>query len=1032
MNNRGSCLLEVNSAAELEEPLPKGPLLSKSFLVEGTGGCAPLIEGTWLIANDSCFQYLVYPERGADAYAATYACLDVLFEDGTRLSEIDAADQYGFPLKPRAQGDAQALYVDQWNLVRCDLGKEAVGKTAVAVMACLDAPDRESKPRAWFSEVEFGTTPDASAPPVDLVDTRRGSNSTPMFSRGNTFPAVAVPNGFSLISPATDASRDWFYAWSRHNNDDGYTPFAGFVFSHAPSPWMGDRAQLTVAPSWGEPLMFLHRDEVARPYLWSATLMCGQSAEATPTDHGGILRFRSPNSNRLRLTLGSIEGQNQISANVDSHEVWGWVEEGSGLSTGHSRMFFYGRANHPWAGVDHGNGQTTLDSASPDLELRIATSFISSGQARHAFELELANREWSNVEGSARAEWSKRLEILELPEATWDQKVAAYSNLYRVNLYPTSHTENLGTVTEPVFAYASPVLEPTGRSSDEQTGAVVVDGQMYVNHGFWDTYRTVWPLYALLYPEQAGRLADGFVEFARTGGWTPRWASPGYADLMPGTSSDAAFADLYTKDVPLPDPYATYEAGLRNATASPTEPGVGRRDAQYRFLPFPMSDLPEAVAWAAEAGVNDAALAQMAEKLASQANDLQRERLECEARYLARRSLSYRHGFDKQADFFRSHVEGSTHPEGAFDPLTWGGDYTETNAWDYAFLAPHDGEGLSELYGSLGALEEKLDEYFTTPENGDRPGTYGGAIHEMFEARETRMGQFGVSNQPAHHVPFTYHLAGRPDKASAVSRAALKRLFRGSAIGQGYPGDEDNGEMSAWHLFAMTGLFPLQVGFPRYAIVAPAVQTAIWHLPDGDLKVKAKTEDDFANATAVESLTIDGVQHTTAWIDHMAISKGAELEFTLSGESAWGTQPQHVLPSIEASPLGPWRDLTPRADIVGRGFTDGAIEMIIDDSLSPTVSVNRGSTLTFDFGEERPEILTLTCGPSPHLAPTSWRVVASADGNNWAEVASFTNERFQWPGQTRPFCIKGADDSARYFRLIFEDSGELAQLEALT
>ena len=173
------------------------------------------------------------------------------------------------------------------------------------------------------------------------------------------------------------------------------------------------------------------------------------------------------------------------------------------------------------------------------------------------------------------------------------------------------------------------------------------------------------------------------------------------------------------------------------------------------------------------------------------------------------------------------------------DPLDWGGVYTETNGWNFAFTAQQDGQGLANLYGGQKALRDKLDAFFATPENADRPGGYGGVIHEMLEARAVRMGQLGMSNQPSHHIPYMYNFAGAPAKTQATVREILRRLYVGSEIGQGYLGDEDNGEMSSWYILSSLGIYPLQAGSSEWAIGSPQFTKMTVHRSSGDIVVNA-------------------------------------------------------------------------------------------------------------------------------------------------------------------------------------------------
>lgn len=1018
--------------------------------ISGTSGSraeVDVAQGEWLMTSTSRLSYRVFPDlRDDDAtWASTYVALDLLFDDGTRLSELGAVDQHGFALEARAQGDAKVLYGRQWNHVECELGGFA-GRKVRAVTAVLDSPVQAIPIQVWISDLRIEGAPGPRpTEPVDLVDTRRGTNAGAGFSRGNCIPAAAVPNGFTLVSPMTAWSRDWFYSWSGHNTASGRPELHGVVLCHQPSPWMGDRNQFALSPRWAgvdAPVTFSHDNEIARPHRYEVSLDGGQHVCLAPTDHGAAVRFAAGGpgrGKRLEIVLTSVEAESSFVIDAAGRTISGWVDGGSGLSAGRSRMFVHAVADADVADGGHGAepGQRVLVVPGGEVTLAISTSYISADQAVRTHTLELEGCSLDELANRARAAWAKRLSVLELTGARHDQLVSAYGSLYRVNLYPTSHTENAGTNEEPRFHYASPVLPPVGLSTDTRTGAVVRPGRAYGNHGFWDTYRTVWPWYALVQPELAAELADGFVEQFRTAGWIARWASPGYADLMTGTSSDVAFADLHIKDVPLRDPWATYRAGLRNATVLPPAPPVGRKDLRASaFRGFPGPELHEAVSWGVEAALNDAALAEMADDLAHGADADRAGRLRDEARYLRRRSLAYVNGFDRSTGFFQSRrADGSYRlPASEFDPLAWGGDYTETNAWNFSFPAPHDGAGLAALHGGPQGLAERLDTFFATPERADTPGTYWGVIHEMLEARDVRLGQFGMSNQPSHHIPFMYVFAQRPDRASEVARDVVRRLFVGSEIGQGYPGDEDNGEMSAWYLWALSGLYPLQVGTPRYVLTAPALPRVTWHLPAGDLVIEAHTESgSIDDAVHIARLTVNGEPHASSWIDHRTLGAGAHLDVALTaGPSDWASSAEAVPPSVSATEPGPWVDLTTGRTPVLTGGASDSVAYLVDDEVGHAI-VLTDAALTFELPEQAPSMYTLTCTNDPGTAPRSWRCEVSADARHWVSVDERSDESFEWAWQIRPFSLRPTGAAKhKWFRITFADPRvELAQVELL-
>lgn len=1033
---------------------------------------------------------------GELTYRSTYVAVDLLLDDGTWLLETGPGrtltDQHGMPATAVGQGEARILVPDHWNVVRVDLdaAAERTPGRRVRAAAVVTAPPDGGRTEVWLDAVTVGPRPVRTVTGrTDLVDTRRGTHSSGAYSRGNNVPAAAVPNGFTMWVPLTDASTErWLYSWAAHNGPDNRPRLQGVGISHEPSPWMGDRDQLAfhlvpAGPDGGagpgaddvpdaglesRALGFSHDDETARPHRYAVDLDGGARIEVAASDHGGVLRFTFPPgaaTGHLIVDAVSDAGADGPPVEVTVHAdgtLTGWSDHGSPLSVGRSRMYVAGRISRPVLrtgparGRDHAVYATVAldaaarpgDVASRTVEVRVATSYISADLARRALEREVAGS-FEEVADRARAQWEERLGVLDVAGATEEQQVTLYSNLYRLNLYPSSYTE-VGADGEAV--HASPVLD----------GAPVVPGEMFVNHGFWDTYRTCWPAYALLYPDVAARLADGFVQQYREGGWVARWSSPGYADLMTGTSSDVAFADLYLRGVDLPDPLATYDAGLRNATALPTRSGVGRKGQDFALTHgWVPRDVDESVSWGLEGYINDAGLARMAQALADAPGtpEARRRALRDEAAYLRQSSLGHAHLFDAATGFFRGRGRDGSFGGESFDPDAWGGDYTESDAWNFLFHPVHDGAGLAALHGGRDGLERLLDRFFATPERADKPGTYGSVIHEMVEARDVRLGQLGQSNQVSHHIPYVWLFAGRPDRTQETVREILARLWTGSEIGQGYHGDEDNGEMSAWYVLSALGLYPLEIGSSRWAVGSPLFERAVVHRPDGDLVVEAPGAAGRWYVAGLELSDADGAARAVEApsVEHGDLTGGATLRFALSGTpTRWGV-PAPSAPSSEglgadgdaalgaeadagAVPAGPWQ----RADGVWSG-AGGPLPRLTDADLTtscevagtlewrpsgeaPAGAVLRGYTLTSSAGSAGSAAAAdVSAGPAADGPPPSaWRLVAD-DGRVLDERSG---ELWPWPGQLRPFVL-AEPAPLTGLRLELGEDGVLAQVELL-
>ncbi|MFD5552798.1 GH92 family glycosyl hydrolase [Streptomyces sp. NPDC127068] len=993
------------------------------------------------VGPDTELGYRIFPEMtdGDLDYRATRVSVDLAFTDGTLLSRLGARDQHGFPLSPHGQGAAKVLYVNQWNDVVSRIGAVARGRTVDRVLLAYDAPKGPGQLGGWVDDLVLRTAGDPAADPrarpSDLVSTVRGTHSSRAYSRGNTFPATAVPHGFNFWTPITDAgSLTWLYDYARGNGADNLPTLQAFGASHEPSPWIGDRQTFQIMPSTasGTPdagrraraLAFRHENETARPHSYGVTFENGLRAEMAPTDHAAALRFTFPGED-ANLLFDNVSDRAGLTLRPDSREVTGYSDVRSGLSAGATRLFVYGVLDRPVrrAGPltsDAGGevaGYVRLD-AGPErtVTLRLATSLISLEQAKANLRQEIPEgTPFEAVRAAAQRQWDALLGRVRVKGASPEQLTTLYSNLYRLYLYPNSGFETVDGSPR----YASPFSPQPRPDTPVRTGARIVPGRVYVNNGFWDTYRTTWPAYAFLTPEHAGRLVEGFVQQYRDGGWTSRWSSPGYADLMTGTSSDVAFADAYLKGVRF-DAERAYEAALKNATVVPSSSGVGRKGmATSPFLGYTSTTTREGLSWAVEGFVNDHGIGRMARALYERTGQ---RRYREEATYFLDRARHYVNLFDARVGFFQGRdAKGRWRLDpSAYDPRVWGHDYTETNGWGYAFSVPHDTRGLANLYGGRAALAARLDRYFATPETARFPGSYGRVIHEMTEARDVRMGQYGHANQVAHHVAYLYDAAGQPWKAQAKVREVLARLYTGSTIGQGYHGDEDNGEQSAWYLFSALGFYPLVLGGGEYAVGSPLFTEATVRMDNGrTLVVRAPRNS--ARNVYVQGLTVNGKPWRSTALPHEVLARGGVVEFAMGPRpSSWGTGPG----AAPASLTGDDRRPVPRADLL-RGAGP-----LFDDT---SATSERVRSVALPVGRRGRAVQYTLTSAERGGARVGWVLQGSAGGAGWRTLDRRVREGFAWGRQLRVFSVPSGGSPVAYerYRLVFDREVALAEVELL-
>ncbi|MBN9178689.1 MAG: GH92 family glycosyl hydrolase [Microbacterium sp.] len=913
-----------------------------------------------VIAQGEVFRYVALTEFRGDLdaearFAASAMCLDIVLEDGARLSDL-ARDCHGVRLGPRAQHDAKFLLPDQWVQVVVPLDA-AAGRVVREVELCVAALAPGAS--AGFADgIEIARPRALGARPTDAVRTRRGSHSSERYSRGNTVPAVSTPHALIMATPVTDArSARWTYTWHAHAGADGRPAIEAFATTLAPSPWIGERAAFQVMPSAlptppADPsarrLSFRHRDEYDRVHHYRVELDTGIPgasapivAELAPSRTGVTMRFTLPGGGSVlfdRLGDGDVEIRPRPQP-ARGAIVTGWVHQRADDGRVVPRMFVWGeldgdvtavgRMSAPFRG-DVGWARIGATSAAPAIvELRVGVSFLSLDQARANLRADIGDASFDEVAARAQEAWDDSLGAIEVEGATREQRITLASGLVRTLMFPNTAHE----IVDGAPVYASPFAASLGDTAT-QTGLRTGRGLLSTNNGYWDTYRTAWPLLGLIDPTTPA-LLDGTLQHARDSGWMSRWSAPGPVDSMVGTSSDAIVADLALKGVEV-DHRTAWEAGIRNAATIPPRAVVGRKgQARALFRSFVSADVHEGMSWTLEAAINDHALSRYATWLAERAEDAEdaelRERFHAHAEWLAGRATAYAAVFDPVTGFFRGRrADGSWRTRTAgFDPDVWGGDYVETDAWGMAFTAPQDGSGLAALHGGESALADMLERFFAAGESGDRRvwGAYRQQIHEITETRDQRLGQLALSNQPAHHIPAMWAFAGRPDRAHEVIREALDRLFAGAELGQGNPGDEDNGEMSAWWILNAIGLYPLIPGEPGWFLTPPLFPRVRLRLASGGVFEITTT----GSGRHIAAARVDGVAWDSVWLPHGRVRAGGRLHLDLTdAPSAWGVGSRPPSASVGL----------PRVPV------DHAVAARIDGTGAPTLVDDDGETGT--------------------------------------------------------------------------------------
>jgi len=868
---------------------------------------------------------------------------------------------------------------------------------------------------------------------ADSVNPLRGSRSTNSFSRGNTFPAVTLPFGFNFWTPITEPNSErWLYNYSA-------TTIQGFGASHEPSPWIADHGTVQVMPMTGalhasataRAAAFTHANETARPYYYGVTFNNGIKTEIAPTDHASVWQFTFPTGAPAyvlvtTVNLATVFGK--VTVDAANRTISGYTDH-------RGPRFYYSAtfdsditmATCPNEG---GSSQTKacvqFSNPAGPVHMKMGTSFISAEQARDNLKQEVGDKSFDQIKEAAAATWDAALGRIEIESATAEQKTTFYSCLYRAFMYPNSMWENVGGSPK----YFSPYI--AGNEAPQS-------GKIYVNNGFWDTARAVWPFYALMIPSQAGTMLDGFVNAYRDGGWTPRWTGPGYIDIMVGTHSDIIFADSFMRGVTNFDTKSAYQSMLKNALVVSPEGSKGRKGNEVGIFKgyIPTEALRESAAWYLEDVVNDFGISQMAKAQGDETHE----------RYFLNRSLTYTNLFSPSVGFFRGKKANGDWraPDAAFKPNEWGWEFTEGDPWHYATAAPNDPQGMANLYGGRDALAAKIDGVFAAPKE-NLPGGYGGRIHEMDEAEAGDMGQYAHANQPIQHMIYMYNYAGAPAKTAKHVRDVLARpnMYNAGADGSGYLGDEDNGQMSAWYLFSALGFYPASLGHPEYAIGSPLFTKATIHLENGKSFVITARGNDATNIY-VQSATLNGAPYDKNFLSHADVAAGGALELTMgSSPSAWGTGEAALPTSITRGTAVAVAKVdravggTPSSSAAEAGEDAyGAENLFDDDSRTTWRSEEPAPFVQYRFAEGKAHAIGMyTLTSSDSLAdrdPKDWKVKASHDGVSWTIIDRRENQNFAWRQQTRVFAAQNTTAYEFYRLEVSKNHGdpatELSELE---
>lgn len=710
--------------------------------------------------------------------------------------------------------------------------------------------------------------------PVDYVNPLMGTQSKPSLSNGNTYPAVGLPWGMNLWTPQTGKMGDgWAYTYDADK-------IRGFKQTHQPSPWMNDYGAFAIMPGVGKlkfkeddrASWFSHKAEVATPYFYSVYLAdINVTTEFAPTERAAFFKFDFPKTDSAYVVIDALNKGSYIKILPKERKIIGYTTKYSRGKYESFKNYFVIQFDKSfeitkgWKDDQFVNNQLEITSDhagavvgfklknKESVYAKVASSFISFEQAELNLSREIGKRDFEQVKTDAKNIWNKTLGRIEVKGGTDQQIRTFYSSLYRTLFFPQKLYE---IDAQNKIKHWSPY------------NSKILDGRMFAGTGFWDTFRALYPFLNLVYPSINVEMQEGLANAFKEGGFLPEWSSPGYSDIMIGNNSASVVADAYIKGLRGYDVETLWQAVKHGADHEGPISAVGRKGVEYYntlgYVPYDVK-INENAARTLEYAYDDFSIYQLGKALGKP---------ESEIEIYKKRAYNYKNLFDPESGLMRGKNKDGKF-QSPFNPFKWGDAFTEGNSWHYTWSVFQDIDGLAKLMGGKKKFEAKLDEIFSLPPIFD-DSYYGSVIHEIREMQIMNMGQYAHGNQPIQHMIYLYNYAGAPYKTQYWARQVMDKLYY--ATPDGYCGDEDNGQTSAWYVFSALGFYPVTPATDQYVLGAPLFKQAIIHLENGKT-IDIKAPENSAKNLYVQSLNVNLQPYSKNWLSHKELMKGAVLDF---------------------------------------------------------------------------------------------------------------------------------------------------------
>jgi predicted alpha-1,2-mannosidase len=713
---------------------------------------------------------------------------------------------------------------------------------------------------------------------VRYANTLQGTNSKYELSWGNVNPITSLPFAMNAFTAQTNKDGEGFkYQYETHS-------IRGFEQTHQCSPWVSDYAVFSLMPVTGKLVVnedvrassFDHKNETGKPNYYKVKFDNNITTEISPTARGAHFRFTFPKSGSY-IVLDGYTKMSMVKIIPAEHKIIGWVNNVRWAPEGFKNYFVivfdkpfaeYGTWENKHDNIskgkltDEGNGVGAYIKFKDGVtvQAKVASSYISAEQAEVTLQAELGNHKtFEDTKNEAFKVWNDLFNRLLVEGGTEEERATFYSCLFRANLFSHEFFE-YGKDGKPY--YYSPY------------DGKIHDGFMYTDNGFWDTFRAQFPLNCILHPKMQGQYVEALLDAQQQMGWLPAWSQPGETGGMLGNHAISLITDAWVKGIHTFDPERALKAYFHEATNKGPWGGANGRPLwkdywTIGYIPFPESQ--GSVGQTLESAYDDFCAYQLAKVTGNTFYE----------GIFAKQMYNYKNLWDPSTRFMRGRGEdGKFTPN--FDPLDWGGPYTEGNAWHWIWSVFHDEQGLINLFGGNKNFTDKLDSVFTLPPT-IKVGAYGQVIHEMTEMKLGNMGQYAQGNEPIHHMIYLYDYAGQPWKAQQHIRDVMDKLYNSTE--NGYPGDEDEGQMSSWYVLSAMGIYSVCPGTDQYVIGSPEFKKITITMEDGK-KFIIEANNNSQQNVYIQSGTLNGNTYTHNWIKYSDIAKGGILHFEMGNQPA--------------------------------------------------------------------------------------------------------------------------------------------------